>query len=169
MRFLAAMILAFAVVAQTVSAETLTGSAKTVHDGDTLTLATGQRVRLFGIDAPELKQQCKAGDTCRPCGEEAREVLKSLATGPLVCEGRGESYDRIVVVCAAGEVEQSLAMLEAGQAVAYGQYLKKYDPLRENYLCAEAAAKKAGLGIWGTKFIPPGDWRNHNQWLECER
>ncbi len=168
-RFVSALLAATVLSIAPVHAETLTAAAKAVHDGDTLTLTTGQRIRLFGIDAPELKQQCKVGDTCRPCGDEARKVLNSLATGPLVCEGRGESYDRVVARCTAGEVDLSLAMLETGQAVAYGRYLKKSDPLRAKYLGAEAAAKKAGLGIWGTKLIPPGDWRNHKMRLECER
>lgn len=39
-----------------------------VHDGDTFTTCQGQRVRLFGIDAPELKQQY---------GYPARDTIKA--------------------------------------------------------------------------------------------
>ncbi|MBU7047459.1 MAG: hypothetical protein HXS54_13580, partial [Theionarchaea archaeon] len=41
----------------------------TIIDGDTFRLETGEKVRLIGIDAPELSQ---------PGGEESREYLTQL-------------------------------------------------------------------------------------------
>ena len=56
-----------------VSAETLTGRVVGVHDGDTLTLlVVGNqqvKVRLAGIDAPELAQ---------PYGQQAKQLLNAV-------------------------------------------------------------------------------------------
>ena len=46
----------------------------TVTDGDTLTVAQ-QRIRLWGIDAPESAQQCTARNgQAWPCGRRAAAV-----------------------------------------------------------------------------------------------
>jgi hypothetical protein len=44
---------------------------RNVYDGDTLTLVDERRVRLLGIDTPELKEK-------QPCAEEAEECTKKL-------------------------------------------------------------------------------------------
>ncbi|MFZ1642126.1 MAG: thermonuclease family protein [Candidatus Contendobacter sp.] len=66
--------LSLLLVALTVQAETLTGRVVGVHDGDTLTLlVAGNRqvkVRLAGIDAPELAQ---------PFGQKSKQSLSKLA------------------------------------------------------------------------------------------
>ena len=68
------LVLALIVAWIPVSAETLTGRVVGVHDGDTLTLLVeGNRqikVRLAGIDAPELSQ---------PYGQKAKQALSNLA------------------------------------------------------------------------------------------
>jgi endonuclease YncB( thermonuclease family) len=54
MRFL--ILIAFTFIGSA-SAELLTGTVMSVHDGDTLTLQSGgeqKKIRLAGIDAPEL-------------------------------------------------------------------------------------------------------------------
>jgi len=57
-------------------AETLHGVAR-VADGDSLVL-DGVRIRLQGIDAPELAQTCKNGDIVYPCGRQAAAALARL-------------------------------------------------------------------------------------------
>ena len=49
-----------------------------ISDGDTL--RSGKlRIRLFGIDAPEKRQQCTTAEGQQwDCGVEAREALKQL-------------------------------------------------------------------------------------------
>ena len=116
-----------------------------------------------------MKQQCLRGRACAPCGARARDVLGGLAKGELQCESRGKSYDRVVARCNAGGVDLALAMVESGQAIVYGRYIKKRDPIRARYLDAEATARKAGIGIWGETIIPPEDWRRHKARLQCER
>ena len=46
-----------------------------VLDGDTITVSTFGRVRLLGIDAPEISHGL---DTAAPFGREARERLTGL-------------------------------------------------------------------------------------------
>jgi endonuclease YncB( thermonuclease family) len=43
----------------TAAADTISGAVARVHDGDTFTLEDGTKIRAFGIDAPELNQQCR--------------------------------------------------------------------------------------------------------------
>ena len=165
----AAIVLALLILAAPALADVLTGEAIRVHDGDTLTLSDGTKIRLFGIDAPELKQQCMKDRACTPCGEAARDLLRGMARGELQCERRDKSYDRVVARCSASGVDLALAMIEAGQAIVYGRYIKKRDPIRARYLDAEATARKAGKGVWGETIIPPEDWRRHKARLQCER
>ena len=122
---------------------------RVIHDGDALTLSTGQKIWLFGIDAPELNQQCNRNGECVPCGTESREALSALAVGELTCEQRGTSYDRIVARRIVGEIDLALELVKAGQAVVYRQYIKKGGSLRPLYFAAETEAKEAKAGIWG--------------------
>lgn len=153
----------------------LEGVVAKVHDGDTFTLVSGQKIRVFGIDAPELHQQCRAGaihapgpSPCVPCGEASRQALEELILGKEVrCESRGQSYDRMVGECTVGKIQVGPWMLTHGHAVVSEQYLKKKD--RAAYVGAQSGAKRANEGIWAMTFIPPADWRNHKQRLECER
>jgi micrococcal nuclease len=67
MRFL--ILIAFTLIGSA-SAELLTGTVMSVHDCDILTLQSGgeqKKIRLAGIDAPELKQ---------PFGPESRDALR---------------------------------------------------------------------------------------------
>lgn len=157
------------------AAHEVTGKVTAVHDGDTFTINGVTKIRIFGIDAPELKQQCRVDaiptpgpSPCLPCGQRAREALAALVLGKdVTCTERGRSYDRIVGECTVGKIELGPKMLSSGQAVVYRQFLKKAD--RATYVGAEASAKRAAEGLWSETFVPPADWRNHKQRLECER
>ncbi|MDI4666350.1 thermonuclease family protein [Xanthobacter autotrophicus] len=129
---------------------TLEGHAFAV-DGDTLDLA-GTRVRLKGIDAPELGQECTRAGRPWTCGEAARRVLQeALRAGPVACTASGrDKYGRPVALCRAGGVDLSEHMARQGFAVAY---------LGRAYAGAEAEARAAGRGIWGASFEAPADWR----------
>ncbi|WP_173931834.1 thermonuclease family protein [Chelativorans sp. Marseille-P2723] len=120
-----------------------------VGDGDSLTLA-GERIRLRGIDAPELGQQCVAGGQTYACGNEARRALAKLVRhGELICEGRErDRYGRLLARCRAGGLDLNHAMVEAGWAIAYGDYHE-----------AEADARSKRGGLWAGTFERPKDWR----------
>ena len=83
-------------------ATTVEGRARVV-DGDTLEVA-GQKVRLFGVDAPELDQSCERGGRVWACGQAAREALAEIVGRKrLVCAVQDiDRYGRAVAVCEAG-------------------------------------------------------------------
>lgn len=75
-----------------------------VTDGDTLRCTDSTRVRLAGIDAPEL-HACPRTRTCAPGDAQAsKRALERLATGTLQCRHVGWSYRRRVAWCEAGGV-----------------------------------------------------------------
>jgi endonuclease YncB( thermonuclease family) len=136
---------------------TLTGPAK-VHDGDTLTVQ-GERVRLWGIDAPELRQPCQdgAGRTYQ-CGERSRDLLAALvANREVSCAYRDwDRYGRFVGQCSVGGLDLGERMVATGQAVAFTRYTDRYAGM-------EAAARRSGAGLWEGRFELPSDWRRDSR------
>jgi endonuclease YncB( thermonuclease family) len=57
-----------------------------VHDGDTVRLAGGERVRLLGIDAPEMREgkPGRTGPFPEPGAVEASEALRKMVGGKVV-------------------------------------------------------------------------------------
>lgn len=76
--------------------ETIRGTAEVV-DGDSL-IVGGERLRLYGIDAPELDQPCRDGGSC---GSRARDHLaQTIAWRSLLCDKRDvDRYGRDVAQC----------------------------------------------------------------------
>jgi endonuclease YncB( thermonuclease family) len=119
-------------------------------DGDTLRL-NGERIRLLGIDAPELAQTCTdAGGGPWSCGEVARrELAGRVAGGAVRCEPDGhDKYGRVLAYCAAGGQDLGAAMVRAGLAVSYPDYGGE-----------EAKARAMHRGIWQGPFVMPREWR----------
>lgn len=131
--------------------ERFSGRARAV-DGDSLNLA-GRRVRLYGIDAPELRQTCQNAGVTVQCGQRAQAKLKSLVSGKHVeCQNLGfDRYDRTLARCRTGQTDLAAAMVRAGWAIAYGGYGEE-----------ERTARRAKSGIWAGEFIEPADWRALN-------
>ena len=131
--------------------DTLAGRAYVI-DGDTIAIA-GNHIRLKGIDAPELGQDCGTSPAANACGHAARQALLRFVGGREVhCEASGrDKYDRSLANCYAGETNLNRAMVEAGQAVAYGDY---HD--------AQAEAQRARKGLWASNFETPQDWRREH-------
>ena len=48
-----------------------------VVDADTI-IFNNEKIRLYGIDAPETKQYCYIEKEAWPCGKQATEYLKNL-------------------------------------------------------------------------------------------
>ncbi len=120
-----------------------------VNDGDSLTLE-GERIRLLGIDAPELGQTCHKAGEDYPCGRQSREALAGLIGGRTVsCSAQGrDRYDRLLATCTAGPDELNRRQVETGWAFAYG-----------GYEAEERAAREKGAGIWAGSFERPQHWR----------
>jgi endonuclease YncB( thermonuclease family) len=125
-----------------------------VIDGDTLA-SNGERLRLVGIDAPEIAQVCRdeTGAGWR-CGLAARTALSRLIAedGQVRCHGSArDRYHRRLVECVRGEDSLNGQMVFLGFAVASGGYTQE-----------EAQARRARRGIWAGEFDMPRQWRREH-------
>jgi endonuclease YncB( thermonuclease family) len=126
----------------------------TAIDGDTLR-AGSERIRLFGIDAPELRQPCHDPSGREwACGRAAKLRLASLvAGGNVVCKSQGQDrYGRMLGICAAGDVpDVAEVLVQEGYAVDYSRYSNRYSAVARE-------ARAAGRGIWRGSFERPEKW-----------
>ncbi len=124
-----------------------------VIDGDTIEIH-GQRIRLFGIDAPEHDQLCEAGGHQYRCGQQASLALSDqIGSKSVDCVPRDvDQYGRVVAVCSVTGEDLNAWMVRHGWALAYRHYSTAYVP-------DEDTARMAGGGIWRGTFDAPWDWR----------
>lgn len=120
-----------------------------VIDGDTVQLMSGQRMRLVGINAPEVAVAGKRG---QPGGQDAKTRLRELVgeQRPLQLERSVETSDRYGRLL--GHLFDSegrdvaAVMLKEGLVFAI-----PYPPnviYADTYMAAEAPARNAGAGLW---------------------
>ena len=127
----------------------LSGKVISTHDGDTITILQGKqqvKIRLYGIDAPELKQ---------PYGKKSKQFLANLIAGKVVeVEENGKDrYKRTIGTIYLNGADINAQMVENGYAWVYRKFSKKYTP-------QESKARKQGLGLWQDKEpIPAWEWR----------
>ena len=128
-----------------------------VYDGDTITLSTGERVRLLQIDSPELSPtECY--------GDEARRALLGLLNAPgklfLKTDPKLDEidrYGRLLRYLFIGKTNINLELVKIGAATPYfyrgekGQYASQI-------LKAAQKAKSRSSGLWkscpGTRLNP---------------
>ena len=140
----------------------LQGTARVI-DGDTLDVA-GKRVRLFGIDAPELQQMCgRSWFGHWSCGVSAKRELKALTAGRrVVCLSRGrDAYQRILALCYADGREINAELVRRGLAWAFVKYANDYVRL-------ETEARRRAVGIWQGAAQPPWQFRE-KRWVEANQ
>lgn len=124
-----------------------------VVDGDTIDVLAGRtrtRVRVEGIDCPELGQ---------PFGRVAKRFASERVFGKRVevLSQSSDRYGRLVARVRVGGQDLGLALLEAGLAWQYTTY--SHDPI---YGSAERAARAARRGLWADKDpVPPWVQRRH--------
>jgi len=129
-----------------------------IVDGDTIHLGK-VKYRLYGIDAPEIKQKCKRKNKDYFCGLEATKFLKFLIKEEegVFCKKKDiDMYKRIVAVCYYNNQNLNKLMVRNGWAIAYRRYSKDYID-DENY------ARENKLGIWEGTFVKPKIWRKENR------
>lgn len=129
---------------------------RAVIDGDTIDVATIGRVRLLGIDAPELG---RGFETSAPFGREARDRLTSLLLHRWVrLEQDGPSLDTYnrhlaYVQTEDGQFVNALLVREGLARVSARLPLTRIQELQR----AEREAQAARRGMWGSApQTPPG-------------
>lgn len=128
----------------------------TVHDGDTLRIEN-LKIRLWGIDAPELNQLCLKDKKHIPCGKTAKLALETLVgtKGDIECKIIDiDRYKRSVARCTVGGADIGSMMVRLGQAVDYTKYSAGF------YEEQEKEARKEKRGVWATEFKLPWVWRS---------
>ena len=121
---------------------------KYVIDGDTCILGNEQRVRMLGIDAPEI-DNVKYNRLGEFFGEESRIILKQwiegedvrLVDGPVAFD----KYGRRLAYIYLGELLVNREMVKLGYAAAIRAF--PYDR-KEVFIRLEAEARQAALGMW---------------------
>ena len=128
-----------------------------IIDADTIEIS-GEKIRLSGIDAPELNQTCRdSSERVYKCGTEAKKKLsglvKSMLGYPIKCNFTGKDiYGRLIGECSVNNININSWLVRNGWAVAYRKY-------SEEYLDDEGFAQSNSLGIWQGSFIKPWRWR----------
>ena len=126
-----------------------------VIDGDSIALGK-LRIRMQGIDAPELKQECRNIQSKKlyKCGEVAKNYLIKLINHQSIeCTDEGKDrYKRQLAYCYVGKLNLNREMVRSGNAVAYIKYDK-------SFIKEEREAKLNKIGVWGSEFKNPEQYR----------
>ncbi len=152
---------------QKIFATEILGQPKVI-DGDTIYI-DNYKIRLEGIDAPEIKQRCKKpylkisaiiGFTLNKnysCGIISKnELMKKIQKSKVKCITTSrDRYKRYLATCFKSNINLNQWMVRNGYAVAYKRYSKRYLP-------DERIAKENKLGVWQGSFIRPEKWRKLN-------
>ena len=125
-----------------------------VIDGDTFDVG-GVRVRIHGIDAPEVDQTCthpQRGEWA--CGAFVRDEVRDRYQGQFAdCRQRDmDRFGRIVGTCFVDGQDIAEAIVSDGLAEAYRRYSMDYD-------LAEKAAQVRGAGLWSSDMQTPAEFR----------
>lgn len=124
-----------------------------IIDGDTIELSS-EKMRLFGIDAPEKGQPCKRNNASYDCGAASKEHLEFLLTGAKVecVKKKKDKWGRYIALCSADGEDISQLMVRHGWAVAYREYSAAY-------IEDEEFAKSNRFGMWSKELSIPSEWR----------
>ena len=133
----------------------ISGTVTNVYDGDTITVlsddgSTEYKIRFYGIDAPERKQEY---------GENSRSYLASLVyRNPVEVQiVSTDRYGRNVGIVFVNGTNVNEAMVLNGCAWYYEEYAKGEKRLSDN----QYSAMKNRRGLWAAEDpVPPWRYRN---------
>ena len=152
---------------QTLNSTEIYGVPKII-DGDTVHINTN-KIRLEGIDAPEIKQKCKKPflkvsaiigfefNKNYSCGVVAKmKLIGKINNSKIKCiSASKDRYKRYLATCYKDKINLNKWMVRSGNAVAYKRYSK-------DYVRDEEYAKENKLGMWQGSFLIPEKWRKLN-------
>ncbi|MAF47926.1 MAG: thermonuclease family protein [Rhodospirillales bacterium] len=144
------------------SAENIKGRPRVV-DGDTIIIRK-TRIWLYGIDAPEYKQECSVDGRLWSCGMAAKTVLmQAIGHKRVNCVSKPMDGDKptdrrqlVLAVCRAGSLNLNEWMVKKGWAVAFRRHTT-------DYVDAEQTARRKRRGVWIGTFTPPSEWRRQRR------
>ncbi len=132
-----------------------------VYDGDTIRLESGERVRLLGVDAPEVHHPERGEE---PFGREAMGLAISLVSartvelqyhdGDSIDGAQRDKYQRVLAYVWVDRLDGlgrrepvclNLELLRQGLARATRAWAH---PLYDDYVKAEQVARDQGVGLW---------------------
>jgi endonuclease YncB( thermonuclease family) len=128
----------------------MTGQASII-DGDTLEIH-GNRIRLWGVDAPESDQLCRGEDSLQyRCGAKAANELDAfIDKRPVSCIPISlDQYGRTVATCSVGGVDLGEWLVRNGFALDWPEYS------RGQYGDIQREAEHAGRGMWEGSYVEP--------------
>ena len=128
-----------------------------IIDGDTI-IVDGEKIRFFGIDAPEIDQECKKKGKIIKCGLLAKNVLEDkIANQKPLCVKKGEDkYKRTIAECFINDISLSKFLVLNGYAFAYKKYSKQH-------VYHEKRAKILKKGLWSMNFEFPWKFRKNKK------
>ena len=136
------------------AAADVTGRVRVI-DGDTIQVGD-TRVRLHGVDAPEMGQPCQtdSGQTW-DCGQWASDGVEALFGGRrAVCVPiELDRYGRTEAKCTVRGRDMGEVIVAEGYAFAFRRYSMDYD-------LTEKGAAVAGVGLWSMSLQAPAAYRN---------
>ncbi len=158
-------IIFFFLISKPIHSLEVEGFAKVI-DGDTI-IIDKKKIRLLGIDAPEIEQHCKKPwiqfnfitlNKKYKCGLVAKERLdKIISKNKIKCKGeKYDRYKRLIAICYKKKIDLNNWMVKNGLALNYTKYSKKY-------VSSEIQAKREKLGLWKGQFDKPWEWRKKNK------
>ena len=132
--------------------EIIKGKAKII-DGDTINIGSN-KIRLYGIDAPEINQTCLKESKEWLCGVRSKiELINMINSKTLMCKIIDiDRYKRLIGECFVNQNNINKKMVKEGWAIAYRYYSLKY-------VNDEIYAKEKKNGIWQSIFENPWDYR----------
>ena len=132
-------------------------SVPQIVDADTVYLA-GQKIRLSGIDAPEMDQNCidslRRDDSCGVTAKTRLEEFSRNREWKCTISGN-DAYGRNLGVCQVGGEDVNRWLVRNGWALAFTRY-------SQTYVEDEKHAREQKIGLWAGAFTAPWDWRRRN-------
>lgn len=148
------VVLSCSVFVTPVFAQTFQGKVVNVADGDTITVlhdGTEEKVRLYGVDTPEKKQDY---------GQQAKKFTAGLVAGRVVEVDAIDTdrYGRTVGLVSIDGKILNEELLRNGYAWQYKKYCQK--SFCSDWLALEQAASRSQRGLFADPYAtPPWEWR----------